>query len=221
MAAARAAPSAVASADVPMGEREVSAGAYFGASMAVLFLFFTVGLAARSLVAERRTGTLARALATPVRLASLIAGKTLAVSVLGLAGFVSTWLVTWLGFGADWGSTAAVLALMAATVVSIAGVSMFVASLARTEQQADTYTTAVAFVLALLGGNFIGPGAAPALLRRLSRLTPNGWALEAFTSVSVDGSTLRDVLGTLGVLVAIGAMFGLAGAVALARRTSP
>ena len=36
----------------------------------------------------------------------------------------------------------------------------------RTEEQADGYTSAVAFALALLGGNFVGPGQAPEALQR-------------------------------------------------------
>jgi ABC-2 type transport system permease protein len=221
VAAASAAPPAITAVDVSMGEGEVSAGAHFGASMAVLFLFFTIGLAARSIVAERRTGTLARILATPARLPAVVAGKTTAVALLGLAGFVSTWIVTSVVFGAAWGSPPAVLTLMVATVVSVGGVAMFVASLAHTEQQAETYTATVAFLLAILGGNFIGPGAAPPLLRQLSRATPNGWALDGFAEVAIDGAELADVLPTAAVLVAIGVGFGAVGMVLLSRRGMP
>ncbi len=221
VAAAGAAPPAITTVEVSMGTGQVSAGAHFGASMAVLFLFFTIGLAARSIVAERRTGTLARLLATPTRLASVVAGKTVAVAVLGLAGFVSTWVVTTVVFAADWGSPRAVVVLMVATVFSVGGVAMFVASLARTEQQAETYTATVAFLLAILGGNFLGPGAAPPLLQQLSRVTPNGWALDGFAEVAIDGATLVDVVPTVAVLAAIGLGFGTVGVTLLSRRGAP
>lgn len=217
-AAARDAPAAFAPIDEPMGEGEVSVGAYYGASMAILFLFFTIGFAARSIVVERTTGTLDRILATPTRLGAVIAGKTLSVCVLGFAGFVTTWLITTWGFGASWGSPGAVVALVATTVAAVGGVAIFVAALARTEQQADTYTSAVAFTLALLGGNFVGPGSAPPVMRTLSLATPNGWALEAFTSVSVDGASAADVAPAIGILLLFAVAFGAVGFALLGRR---
>ena len=217
---AAAAPRSITAVDVSMGDGEVSVGAYFGASMAVLFLFFTIGLAAQSMVTERRTGTLPRILATPARLPAVVAGKTIAVCVLGFAGFVSTWLVTSVVFGAQWGSPPAVLVLMVATVIAVGGVSMFVTSLARTEQQAQTYTATVAFVLALLGGNFLGPGAAPPLLQRLSLLTPNGWALDAFSAVAIDGAAIVDVATEIAVLCAFGLGFGAVGIALLIVRST-
>ena len=160
-----------------VGGRDVSPAGYYGAAMSILFLFFTTGFAARSILAEKRDGTLARLLSGPTPPAAVIGGKTASVSVLGLAGFVTVWGVTTLLFGAYWGPPAAVLALMAATVVAVAGVATLVASLARTRQQAESYTAMVTFALALIGGNFLGPGQLPEVLSRLALLTPNGWAL--------------------------------------------
>lgn len=214
-AAGQAAP-ALALTDQPVGGRELSPGAFYGASMAILFLFFTVGFAARSVLMERQTGTLARQLATPATPGAILAGKTLSVAVLGFAGFVTVWLVTSVLFGAPWGDPAAVLALMAATVLAVAGVATFVASLARTERQADAATTVTAFVLALLGGNFVGPNLPP-LLRRLSVLTPNGWALRSFTALNTDAAGLREILTALTVLVGMGLVFGAVGVVRVRR----
>ncbi|MEZ5410061.1 MAG: ABC transporter permease [Acidimicrobiales bacterium] len=215
-AAAAEAPPALTLDDLPVGGRELSPGAFYGASMAVLFLFFTVGFAARSVLAERQTGTLARQLATPASPGAILAGKTMSVAVLGFAGFVTVWLVTSVLFGSPWGDPVAVLALMAATVLAVAGVATFVASLARTERQADAATTVTAFVLALLGGNFVGPNLPP-LLRRLSVLTPNGWALRSFTALNTDAAGLGEILTALAVLIGMGLVFGAVGVVRVRR----
>lgn len=220
VAAAGEAPPALTLGDLPVGGRELSPGAFYGASMAVLFLFFTVGFAARSVLTERQTGTLARQLATPATPGAILAGKTLSVAVLGFAGFVTVWLVTSLLFGAPWGDPVAVVALMAATVLAVAGVATFVASLARSERQADAATTVTAFVLALLGGNFVGPNLPP-LLRRLSVFTPNGWALRSFTALNTDAAGLREILTALAVLVAMGLVFGAVGVVRVRRVMLP
>ena len=204
-------PEAFSLVELERGGSELSTPAYYGASFSVLFLFFTVSFAARSLLAERESGTLARILATPARASSIVVGKILAVSVLGLAGFLTVWLVTSLVFGADWGNPLGVLLVMLATVAALAGVATFIASLAKTERQADAFTSIVTFAFALIGGNFVQPGQGPALLDTLSLLTPNGWSLRAFTDLSADASTVASVLGSLGVLVAIGLLFGAAG----------
>lgn len=196
---------------VAPGGRAIDAAAFFGVSMSILFLFFTVSFAARSLIAERHSGVVPRMLASSAPAGAIVAGKVLAVCLLALAGFATVWGVTSLVFGATWGDPLAVVVLMTATVLAVGGVATFVCGLARTEQQADSYTAVVAFVFALLGGNFVGPADAPAALKALARFTPNGQALEAFTKVSVDGVGVGGVTSHLSVLLGIGGVFGMIG----------
>jgi ABC-2 type transport system permease protein len=220
IAAAQQVVAPITTTDVAMGAHEVSAVAFYGAAMAIVFLFFTVSFAPRSLLAEQRDGTLGRILATPTSLDGVIAGKVLAVCELAVAGFVVVWLVTSAGFGAGWGDPLAVLVLIVATVAALGGVSTFVCSLARTEQQADSYASVVTFVLALLGGNFIGPGQAPTLLRRLALFTPNGWSLRAFTDVSADAAGVGRVLVPVLVLLGFAVGFGSVGLLRVRRGLS-
>ena len=191
--------------------------AFFGVAMSILFLFFTVSFAARSIVAEQADGVVPRMLASSAGASSIVTGKVLAVGVLGLSGFVTVWAVTELVFGAPWGSPTAVVVTMVATLVAIAGVATFVCALAHTEQQADGYTSVVAFVLALLGGNFVGPGQAPPALQSIARFTPNGQSIDAFTRIAVDGDGVGDVARQLAVLIAFGAAFGSIGLVRMGR----
>lgn len=211
IAAARSLDAPLATTDLAMGARQVSPLAFYGAAMAMVFLFFTVSFAARSLLAERHDGTLGRILATPTSAGAVVAGKVLGVCALAVAGFVTVWIATSVLFGADWGDPLPVLVLILATVAALGGVSTFVCSLARTEQQADSYASAVTFVLALLGGNFIGPGNAPDVLRRVALFTPNGWALRAFTDVSADAAGLGRIAGPVLVLLGFAVGFGAVG----------
>lgn len=212
---------AITFADVAVGGREVDAGAFFGASMSILFLFFTVGFGSRSIHAERRQGTLTRLLATPATPAEILAGKSAAVSLLALWGFMTVWGATTLIFDAPWGAPGAVVALIVATVLAISGIAAFIGSLAKNERQADTATSVTAFAFALLGGNFVSPGAAPALLRQLSSFTPNGWALRAFTSLNADAASISDIGTTLAVLLGFAVIFGGIGLTRAARSMIP
>jgi ABC-2 type transport system permease protein len=218
MVVARAAATpAIALADRALGGSEISFTAFYGASMSIVFLFFTVGSASRSLLEERRLGTLARVRSTPTAVGSIVAGKALAVSVLGIAGLTTVWVATTVVFDARWGDPPGVAALIVATVLAIGGVATLVASFARTDQQAATVTAMVTFGLALVGGNFVGPGRGPAVLRPLAGITPNGLALRGFGDLSADAATFGTVAGEVLALVAIAVVTGTIGLVRVQR----
>jgi ABC-2 type transport system permease protein len=201
-------------ADGGVGAREIKPSNYFGPSMAIFFLFFTVSFGARSILIERRQGTLRRLLASAAPPGAVIAGKALAAFVLGVVSVLVMWLATSLVFGADWGDPLAVVALTVSSVLAAIGITALVVTLARTDEQADGYSSLVVFTLALLGGNFIYLAQLPDLLQRLSLLTPNGWALRGFVDLVADGGGLS----TVAAPVAVTAAFGLVtGAVALVR----
>ncbi|MEZ5136533.1 MAG: ABC transporter permease [Acidimicrobiales bacterium] len=217
---------AVADLAVPLAVEQIEAGepyspaAYFGPAMAMVFLFFTIGAGARSLLAERKLGTLPRVRAAPVTDASILVGKTSAVVLLGLASLVIVWLVTTLVFGADWGQPAAVLAVIVGVVVAIAGVSILVTGAARTDAQADGLTAMVAFGLALLGGNFVQPGAMPDAMERLALFTPNGLALRAFTQIGAADAGVAEVAPTVAALVVFGLAVGAVGVVLVGKKVA-
>jgi ABC-2 type transport system permease protein len=205
---------------VAIGGRELSASAFFGASMAILLLFFSTGLAAQSILEDKENRTLDRMLAGPTTLWSILIGKVAAVAAMAVAGFITVWLVTTLVFGATWGSPVAVLVLIVFTIFALAGVAMFIGGLASTSQQAITLTAVVTFALSLIGGNFTGPADTPATLRAIRGVTPNGRALEAFTELSVDAASVSSIVSTLVVLFAFGLVFGAIGLTSVSRRLS-
>lgn len=180
--------------------------AYFGASMGILFLFFTVGAGARSLIAERKEGTLVRLRATPITDGAVVLGKSLGVLILGVASMVVVWLVTAMVFRASWGNPLAVVAVIIAVVASVAGISTLITGLARTDAQAEGISAMVAFSMALVGGSFTQMGSLPGVLGWLAYLTPNGWALKAFSEIGAARAGLVDVLPAVGVLLLIAAV---------------
>ena len=181
---------------------------YFAPAMGIIFLFISMGAAASSVLAERTLGTMARLQAAPSGLGAVVAGKTISIVGLMFASMLSLWGATSAIFGAHWGSPGAVVALTVATVAAVAAIGLFVTVAARTEGTAQVASAGVAFVLAILGGSFFPPGSLPPWLERLSLLTPNGWALDGFTTLSLDDGRLGDVLLPLAVLSAIALTVG-------------
>lgn len=197
---------------------DVSPAAYFGPGMGLLFLFLSVGVVARDLLADRRTRLLDRIRAGPVRDGAIVAGKGLSVLTIGTTSLLVIWAVTSLALGADWGDPAGVTLLIVASAVAVAGIAGLIAAVARSEQSAETLTTVVAFVFAMIGGAFIPPGSLPDALQRLSLLTPTGWALQGFADLSAGGGDVADVVPHVAALLAFGLVPGLAAAWLLPRR---
>jgi ABC-2 type transport system permease protein len=191
-----------------VGGRTIEAANYFGPSMAIFFLFFTVSFGARSVLAERQQGTMRRLLATAAPPGGVLAGKALAAFVLGTSSVLVMWLATTVVFGADWGDPVAVVALTVSSVLSAIGITALVVTVAKTDEQADGYSSLVVFTLALLGGNFVYLAQLPEALQRVSLLTPNGWALRGFVDLVADGGGLATVALPVAVTLAIGLVTG-------------
>jgi ABC-2 type transport system permease protein len=192
--AAGAAAPAVALERAALEAARASAASYWGPAMAVFFLFFVVSLGPRSLLLERRQGTLPRVLVAPLRPSTLLAGKAASVVVLAASSMGVMWLVTGVAFGASWGDPVGVVLVSLAMVGAAAGVTALIATLARTDEQVDGWTSIVVFTLALLGGSFSDITRMPALLQQVSLLTPNGWAMRAFADLA-GGATAAQVAG--------------------------
>lgn len=181
----------------PTGARTLKPISYFGPAMGMFFLFFAIAFGARGYFIEQREGTLER-MAAAVHPGAVLVGKALSVFVYGTLSLATMAVFTTAAFGADWGGPLPAAALCLSMVVAVVALTMLVTVVARTERQAEGFSSIVVFTLALLGGNFVFVSAAPSLLRRLALFTPNGWALRGF----VDLATTSHSLGTVAQPVA-------------------
>ena len=182
---------------------EPSPASYFGPAMAMFFLFFTVGMAARSLFAERANATLGRLLAAPIPASAVLLGKALASFVLGLVSMLVVVGTSAVLLGANWGDPTAVLALVIAVVLFATSITWLVATFAKTEEQAMAAASVVAMLLSLLGGNFFPIDQAPQAFRQVALLTPNGRALRAFADLDALGGGLSTAAPHLAVILAV------------------
>lgn len=198
----------------PSGTRPLTGTSYYAPAMGIFFMFFAISFGARSFFLERTAGTLERLAAAPIGPGAILMGKSLATFVYGVASLGTVALVTSLVFGAQWGPPLVVLALIVALALTLVGLTALVITTARTERQADGFSSILTFGLVLLGGNFVFIGGAPPLVRTLALLTPNGWALRAFTDLAGGASWTAAVTPVLAILA-----FALSsGAVAFALR---
>jgi len=156
---------------------------YFGPSMGMFFVLFTIGFGARGYFIEQQQGTLDRIAAAPVGRGALLLGKSVSTFVYSLAGLATVTFVSWLAFDASWADPLGVAALSVAMAVCVVCLTALVISLVRTEQQAQGLASIVVFALVLLGGNFVFASGTTPAIRTLALFTPNGWALRGFTDL--------------------------------------
>ncbi len=197
-----------------------TAASYWGPAMAVFFVFFVVAFGPSSLLAEHQQGTLARLRAAPIRPAAILLGKALGVFVLALVSVGTMWAVTSLVFGADWGDPLGVALVALAFVGAAAAATALIATLARSRAQVDGVTNIVVFTFGLLGGSFIELESLPEPVQWVSLLTPNGWAIRAFSDLSA-GAGIAAVLPAVGALAAFAIVAGALAAPRIDRVLQP
>ncbi|MBE8471973.1 ABC transporter permease [Streptomyces justiciae] len=194
---------------------------YFGPSMGMFFVLFTVGFGARGYFIEQQQGTLDRIAAAPVGRGALLLGKSVSTFVYSLAGLATVTLVSWLAFGASWADPLGVAALSVAMAVCVVCLTALVIALVRTEQQAQGLASILVFALVLLGGNFVFASGTTPLIRRLALFTPNGWALRGFTDLGTGVRGWAAVGAPLLGIAAFSAAVALVTALLLRLRRTP
>jgi ABC-2 type transport system permease protein len=205
---ARAVPAPAVIASRAADDTAAGPSTFFAIGMAVFFLFFTVEFGVRGILEERESGTLARLLVAPVRPTSVLAGKALASLAMGLVStsllvLASSWLLD-----ADWGEPLGVALLVASGVVAAVGVTALVATLATTTAQAGAYVSIVAVVGGLLGGTFF-PISEAGVLGVTRFLSPQGWLMQGFQTLSYGGSLAEiwpPIAGVTAIALATGSI---------------
>ena len=184
--------------------------AYMAPGMALLFLMYTVSYGGRSILAERSQGTLPRLLVSPTSASEVLGGKVLGIFLTGVAQVGILILASSVFFGVKWGDTLALAILILAAVFGATGWGMLTTALARTPAQIGSIGSALMLIFGILGGSFINLDQMPAYVRTLSKITPNAWGLDGFTTLAL-GGRLPNLIQPITALLIMGTvLFGIA-----------
>jgi ABC-2 type transport system permease protein len=178
--------------------------------MALMFLMFTASNGGRSLLVERNHGTLPRLLVSPTGTAQVLAGKTIGIFLTGVAQMLILILASTALFQVQWGNMAGVLLLVLAAVFGAVGWGLFITAIARTPGQVAAVGSALMLTFGILGGTFISTNNMPDWYRWLTRITPNAWGVDGFTTLAL-GGRLVDITEPILALLVMGlVLFGVA-----------
>jgi ABC-2 type transport system permease protein len=179
--------------------------AFMAPGMALMFLMYTVSYGGRSILSERSQGTLPRLLISPTSTAQVLGGKVLGIILTGVAQVGILILASSMFFGVKWGDALGLVVLIFAAVFGATGWGMLITALARSPGQVASIGTALMLIFGILGGSFINLDQMPPLLQSLSRLTPNAWGLDGFTTLAL-GGTLSNLMEPITALLIMGAV---------------
>lgn len=172
-------------------------------SMALMFLIYTVSYGGRSFLIERNQGTLPRLLVTPTTSVQIMGGKMMGIFFTGTAQMFILVLGTTLLFSLQWGDASAVLVLVLSAVFAAVGWGLLLSTLARTPGQVGAIGSAMTLTFGILGGGFINMDSMPLWFRIVTKISPNAWGLEGFTTLALGGK-LPDILTPILALLCMG-----------------
>ena len=160
--------------------------AYYAASVAVMFLMFSMAGSASALLEYQENGTLERLISGQMSISQLLTSHWLFFVLTGLAQLTVMFLFAMLAFGVDL-STPAVLggtiAMSVVTSMASASFIIMLATLCRSRKQLESISTTVILIMSAFGGSMIPRPFLPSFVRETSKLTFNGWALDGYLKV--------------------------------------
>lgn len=183
------------------GRVGVDGAAYAVPSLAVLFALLCVQQVIGALYRDRQWRTWDRLRASPAPRSAILVGKSLTA-----LGAQAAQLLVVLGGGAvlfgfrprgDVPALILVAVLFAAVMVAL-GLVLF--SLFRSDVHALVVCNIVAMMMAGLGGAFGPVTGLPAAMQSAALASPAYWAIDAMTSLSLDGAGVVDVLPAVAIL---------------------
>lgn len=176
-------PNPVSVRDDTASTKQLDGKTFYAAGMAIFFLFFTVQSGITGLLEERRTGTMARLLSSPISRSAILAGKMLSAFLVGLVSMTVLFLATTFAIDADWGPPIGVASLVLAAIIAALGIVAVIAGFARSAEQASAVGSMIGMVLGFLGGTFFDVSQAGGLLASLRFVSPHGWFMQGLADL--------------------------------------
>ncbi|MCS7107438.1 MAG: ABC transporter permease [Acidilobaceae archaeon] len=193
--------------------------AFMPGVVSIAIFFLSIFLTLVSFVVERRSHTLYRLYATPVRELDIVLGYSLAFSIIAAFQVVELFTVSILLFEVKVRGNI-LYAIAAGSLLAVSGVNLglLLSGLVRNEAQAPQVMPMVTLPSILLSGVFWPIEAIPELVRPLSYLVPPTYAIEAIRAIVIKGWGITEIGRELGILALFASIFMLMSVMALRRR---
>ena len=186
---------------------------------ALISLWRTSIMASGEIINEdREQATMEPTIATPSAYSTVVLGRILGVSAVGLIGFPVVWLVARLVFGVRLvveHPIVFVLTLTAA-VFAMSGTAVVMAAVFALARSSRIFQQSLTYPFYVLGGILVPVSFLPVWVRPLSRLVFLSWTADLLRA-SLSPATVTDVALRIGAIIALGLVAFACGTVLLRR----
>lgn len=158
--------------------------AYYAGAVAIMFLLFAAAQGALGILDDQDAGILDRIAAGPGGVRAVVNGRFLFLVLQGLVQAGLIFGCAWLVYGVDVpANLPAWLMITAGSAVLAAGLGLALVTGCRSRGQAQVLPTVAILIMSAIGGSMVPRFFMPAWLQQVGWLTPNTWALEAWSGV--------------------------------------
>jgi ABC-2 type transport system permease protein len=193
---------------LPKTDNSRAAMAHTSPGMMLQFAIASLLTAAQIIVTERKSRVLQRMLTTSTARGTILGGHFMAIFTLIGGQFVALILFGQFVLGVSYlRMPLATLLVALSAAVCIAGLGLLIGTVARSQEQAITFSIVPMFVLSGLGGAWVPLEMTGRDFQILGHLSPIAWAMDGFKAVSIRGLGLESVLLPAGALLGYGALF--------------
>ncbi|KQQ33789.1 ABC transporter [Duganella sp. Leaf126] len=179
----------------------------------ILFMGIEMGTA---LLLARRLGIWNRLLAAPVSLATVVLGRALSATVIGVGLLCAIFACAMLMFKVQVGSVAGLLGVAAGFALFTASFGLLIAAFGKTPEAARGIAVFATLIMVVLGGAWVPSFIFPQWMQTVTLVMPTRWAIDGFDAVTWRGLGLAGAAPSIAVLLGFAVVFG---ALAVAKLT--
>jgi ABC-2 type transport system permease protein len=174
-------------------ETEITEIDFIAPGIIIFGLLIMIPTSARIMVSDKERGFLSRLLTTPTRPLDFISGYSLCLVFIAIAQIIIFIAAAWV-FGMDIvGSLGLAFLIFLLVGLSSIGIGMVVASLSKSENQAEPLCWIFAMPLAMLSGCWFSIEMLPSYLRNVAYAFPFAHAIDASRAILIRGVGLEAV----------------------------
>jgi len=188
-------------------ETDITYADFMGPGIIVFGILILIPTSARIMVRDKEKGFLSRLLTTPTRPVDFISGYSLCLVAIAIAQIIIFMVGTWSLGMAIVGSLWLAFLIFFLTGLCSIGIGMVVASLSKSENQAEPLCWLFSMPLAMLSGCWFSIEMLPSYLRSIAYAFPYAHTIESARAVLIRGVGLEaisyDLLFLVGWAIAI------------------
>jgi ABC-type multidrug transport system permease subunit len=175
------------------------------AGVAIMMLLFSVTGMGSGMLTEKEEGTLKKLLYSPINPSAILFGKMIFTIIVSIIQLSVMFLFAWLAFGLNiFIDIPSLVIMILATAFACASFGIFIASIAKTRKQVESYSTLVILIMSAIGGSMVPIFIMPAIMQKIAIFSVNYWGIQGFYDIFWRHLPISDVMLRVLVLIGIG-----------------